>query len=262
MMKYQNMYITTHFVFVTLFAFLHIPGFTLIAQQPTGAKLIEKVNEIMNPVNSKGVMTQTILTTSGRKRTFEFEMYSANKGEKTLMRYIKPASVKGQAFLMLNHADDIWTYFPRTNRVRKLASHAKKQKVQGSDFTYEDMGSGDTWSEEFTATNQGSDKLDGHLCWKLQMDGIPEKEPPYQKMIIWVRQSDYYPLFIEYYEEKDHPSKSLVLNNIETIEGIPTAKKMTMRNHDNDTETIMTTVSVMYNWEPPTGFFSERNLKR
>jgi len=255
-MKRQNIYV--------LFLLLLFPGIDSVstAQQPTGEEIIQKVNDIMSPVNSKGVMTQTILTTSGRKRTFEFEMYSANKGEKTLMRYIKPASVKGQAFLMLNHADDIWTYFPRTNRVRKLASHAKKQKVQGSDFTYEDIGSGDTWTEKFTPTNLGSDRLEEELCWKLQLDGKPEEEPPYRRMILWVRQSDYLPIHISYYEEKDIPSKSLVMEDIEVIERIPTAKHMIMRNHINDTETVMTIISVTYDWEPPTGFFSERNLKR
>ena len=234
----------------------------LMAQQPTGEEIIKKVNEIMSPVNSKGVMTQTIITTTGKKRTFEFEMYSANKGEKTLMRYIKPVSVKGQAFLMLNHADDIWTFFPRTNRVRKLASHAKKQKVQGSDFTYEDIGSGDTWTEKFSSSNLGGDEQKKQMCWKLQLEGIEDEDPPYKKMIMWVRQSDFYPILIDYYEEKDTPSKSLVLDDIESIEGIPTAKIMTMQNHDNNTETKMTTLSVTYNWEPPAGFFSERNLKR
>ena len=42
---------------------------------------------------------------------------------------------------MLNDGDDIWTYFPRTRRVRKLASHAKKQKVPGSDFSFGDFSS-------------------------------------------------------------------------------------------------------------------------
>lgn len=238
------------------------PGFLLYGQIPTGAEIIEKVNDIMSPTNSKGVMTQTIVTTSGRKRTFEFEMYSANRGEKTLMRYIKPRSVKGQAFLMLNYADDIWSYFPRTNRVRKLASHAKKQKVKGSDFTYEDIGSGESWIEDFTTTNLGTDELTGDLCWKLQMDAIPEKDPSYQRMMLWVRQSDYYPLQVDYYENGDAPTKSLFLKDIQAVDGIPTAMQMTMHNHEDATETEMTTLSVTYQWVPPPGFFSERNLRR
>ena len=234
----------------------------LQAQQPTGEEIVERMTEIMNQTNSKGVMTQTIQTSSGQLRTFEIESYSANKGEKTLMRYRKPASVKGQAFLMLNNADDIWTYFPRTGRVRKLASHAKKQRVQGSDFTYEDMGGGDTWKEEFEPTNLGEVKHEGQSCWKLQLEGIPEKEPPYPRMIIIVRQEDYSPLQVDYYNDRGDVMKSLYLADIQEVDGVPTPMKMVMRNHEDGTETRMEMLSVTYDWQPPKGFFSERNLKK
>jgi len=246
---------------ICLGAFL-IPAVWLPAQVPTGPELLDRINEITNVTNARSVMTQTIRTSSGQLRTFEMESFSANKGEKTLMRYRKPASVKGQAFLMLNHADDIWTYFPRTKRVRKLASHAKKQSAQGSDFTYEDMGGGDTWKEEFEPTNLGEVELEGQSCWKLQLDGIPEKEPPYPRMVIIVRQEDYHPLQVDYYSDLEDVMKSLYMGDIQEVDGIPTAMKMTMRNHDKGTETKMEVLSMTYDWEPPKGFFSERNLKK
>jgi len=49
---------------------------------------------------------------------FYYDSYSKNKGEKNLLRYIEPKRAKGQAILMLNYADDIWMYFPRTKRIR------------------------------------------------------------------------------------------------------------------------------------------------
>ncbi|NHZ87007.1 MAG: outer membrane lipoprotein-sorting protein, partial [Planctomycetia bacterium] len=103
----------------------------IIAQRamPTGQEIVEKMSEIMTQENSKATITQTITTSSGKKRIFEFEMFTANEGEKTVMRYLKPSAARGQAFLMLNNADDIWTYFPRTKRIRKLASSSKNQKV-------------------------------------------------------------------------------------------------------------------------------------
>lgn len=234
----------------------------LQAQMPGGTEILEKMTSVWTVENSKGVMTQTIQTSSGQFRTFELESYSANEGERTLMRYLQPASIRGQAFLMLNNANDIWTYFPRTNRVRKLASHAKKQKVQGSDFTYEDMGSGDEWLEKFEATNLGPAVHVDQRVWKLQLDGISGQEPPYPKIMILVRQKDYFPLQVDYYDESSELLKSLYLENIREIEGIPTAMVMTMRNHQDATETMMEMLSVTYQWEPPTGFFSERNLKK
>jgi hypothetical protein len=239
-------------------------SYVIIAQQatPTGQELVEKMSEIMTQENSTAIMTQTITTSSGQQRTFEFEMFTANEGEKTLMRYLKPSAARGQAFLMLNNADDIWTYFPRTKRVRKLSSSSKNQKVQGSDFSFEDMGSGDSWKEEYVSTNLGSEKYNNMDCWKLESIGIPEQNPSYPKMEVLMRKVDYYPIKIDYFDENDYAEKTLLLSDIKDIEGIPTAMKMTMKNHLEGTETTMQTISTTYSWEPPDNFFSERELKK
>ncbi len=92
-------------------------------------------------------MTQTIQTTSGNTRTFEYDSYMGMNGENSLMIYKKPSRVRGNSILMTDNSNNIWSYNQRTRRVRKLASHAKKQKFEGSDFTYEDMGSGDSWKK-------------------------------------------------------------------------------------------------------------------
>ena len=243
---------------------IFVTATVIIAQQemPTGAELVKKMSEIMTQENSTAIMTQTITTSSGQQRTFEFEMFTANEGEKTLMRYLKPSAARGQAFLMLNNADDIWTYFPRTKRVRKLSSSSKNQKVQGSDFSFEDMGSGDSWKEEYVSTNLGSEKYDDTDCWKLESIGIPKQNPSYPKMVVLMRKADFYPIKIDYFEDNDYVEKTLFMDNINNIEGVPTAMKMTMKNHSEGTETTMQTLLITYEWEPPDNFFTERELKK
>ena len=244
-------------VLVILGAFI-----TLQAQENIGLTVIKAVTEIMSPENIKSKGTQTITTSSGKTRTFEFDSYAGNKGESTLTRYTKPFAIRGQAFLTLNNADDIWTYFPRTKRVRKLASHAKKQKVQGSDFTYEDMGGGDVFLTKFKPTYMGDEEKNGELCWKVELVGIESEDPPYPKIMLWARKSDYAPVYVDYYNEKDYNTKSLSLTDIQDVEGIPTAMKMEMVDHKERSSTIMETLEVTYKWEPPKDFFSERNLKK
>ncbi len=236
----------------------------VIAQEaiPTGQELVKKMSEIMTQENSTAIMTQTITTSSGKQRTFEFEMFTTGEGEKTLMRYLKPSAARGQAFLMLNNADDIWTYFPRTKRVRKLSSSSKNQKVQGSDFSFEDMGSGDSWKKEYVSENLGTEKFDGTDCWKLQSIGIPEQDPSYPKMEVYMRKTDFYPIKINYFDESDFIEKTLLMSEIKEIEGVPTAMQMTMENHLEGTETTMQTLSTTYSWEPPVNFFTERELKK
>ena len=124
------------------------------------------------------------------------------------------------------------------------------------------MGGGETWKEEYEPINLGAEDLEGESCWKLQLDGIPDKEPSYPRIVIWVRQADYSPLQMDYYGEDGDVMKSLYLEDIQEVDGIPTAMKMVMRSHEDGTETRMEMLSVAYDWEPPAGFFSERNLKQ
>ncbi len=133
------------------------------SQELSGEDIIKKVNEIFNPETNYGKSQMTIVTSSGKKRTFISESWSKNKGEKNLVRYLEPKRIKGQAILMLNNADDIWSYFPRTQRVRKLATHAKKQKMQGSDFSYEDMEMWD-YKVDFESKILGNEKIKSIAC--------------------------------------------------------------------------------------------------
>jgi len=231
-------------------------------QEQLAVTIIRAVTDLMSPENMKSTGTQTITTSSGKTRTFEFESYMGGKGQSSLTRYTKPAAIRGQAFLPLNNADDIWTYFPRTKSVRKLASHAKKQKVQCSDFTYEDMGGGDVFLTKFTPKYLGDETKNEEICWKIELLGIPDQDSPYPKIIMWARKADYSPVYLDYYNEKGFNTKSLNLSDIRNIEGIPTAMKMIMMDHKKRSSTIMETLEVTYKWVPPKGFFSERNLKK
>jgi len=242
---------------------LFLVAFSFVfGQTPTAAEIIDQVTTIMSPENSYSKGSQTIITSSGKERVFEFDSWSAEKGKSVLTRYTKPATIRGQAFLMLNNADDIWSYFPRTKRVRKLASHAKKQKMQGSDFTYEDMGGGDSFLTKFKSTLLGEENKDGQLCWKVELLGIPDQDPPYPKIVLWARKSDYYPIALDYYDEHGYNTKSLILSNIKMIENYPTAMSMVMTDNKERSSTTMETLEITYKWTPPPGFFSERNLKK
>ncbi len=237
----------------------HILSF---GQTPTGQAVIDSMTAVMSPENSSGLIKQINHYEDGKIRTFQLEIYSSGKGDKMLMRYIKPSSVKGQTFLLLNNGDDIWMYFPRTRRVRKMASHAKKMKVQGGDFSFDDFSSEDTWKKDYSTLNIGSDELNGNSCWKLKATAHKDADVDYPTVVLYVRKDNYYPVQIEYMNEKEVPEKTLTLTDIQEIDGYPTAMYIIMKNHLTNTKTIMETFSVSYKWIPPKGFFSERNLKK
>ncbi|MFH1853593.1 MAG: outer membrane lipoprotein-sorting protein [Candidatus Neomarinimicrobiota bacterium] len=236
----------------------------LFGQELTGPEIIRKVNDLFNPQTSYGVSKMTIVTTGGDTRTLVSESWSKGAGEKTLVRYLEPARVKGQAVLMLNNADDIWAYFPRTGRVRKLASHAKKQKMQGSDFSYEDMGGGDAFIDEYLARRLEDEKIDAQNCYTVELTRKPDSDQTYSRLILRVVKENFVPIAIDYYSENDPTlnEKQLVQSDIREIDGLPTAFKIVMYNKLDNTSTMMEMLEVQYNLELDDEMFTERNLKK
>jgi len=230
----------------------------------TADTIIQKVTRVMNPAQSKAKMKMTIMTTSRKTRTFVYQAYSKNHGEKTLMKYLEPKRVKGQAILMLNNADDIWVYFPRTRRVRKLATHAKKQKMEGSDFSYEDMGAGNAFIDEFESQLLGEKKREGKLCYKLELKRKPKSSSGYSRLVMWVDKEDFIPLVIDYYQDDDSTllEKQLVLSDIEVIDNIPTPMQMVMFNKLDRTRTDMEFLEVTYKVDLGDDLFTERGMKK
>jgi outer membrane lipoprotein-sorting protein len=230
----------------------------------TGDEIVRKVNETFNQESGFAKARMTIVTTSGSLRTFVYESWSKNKGEKNLVRYLEPGRVKGQATLMLNHADDIWMFFPRTQRVRKLASHAKKQKMQGSDFSYEDMGSGDAFVEDYTAQRLEDEEKEGQDCFKLDLRRKPDSDTAYSRLELWVLKDNFVPLIIDYYENNDPERllKSLVQSDIREVDGVPTAFKVVMFNRNDGTKTEIELLEARYNLPLEDSMFTERALKK
>ncbi len=231
------------------------------SQTSPAEQLLDDVLDIMNPEFSQGIMVQTIVTTKGDTRELEYDVYTGFSGEMSIMRYRNPSRLKNNAILTTDFSDNIWNYNHRTKRVRKLASHAKKQKFEGSDFTYEDMGTGDVWKTNYEPLIGERKNISSTPCTALILSAVSD-DVSYSEMIIWVRDEDHFPLKIDYFDDKGNHQKSLLLDDIREVEGILTAFTMIMENHLDQTQTSMVYKEVTYNVKYEREFFSERNLKK
>lgn len=233
-------------------------------QELNGEDIIQRVNELFNNQTSYTKSKMTIVTSSGENRTFIQESWSKDRGEKILVRYLEPRRVKDQAVLMLNHADDIWMFFPRTQRVRKLATHAKKQKMQGSDFSYEDMGSGDAFINDFTSRRLEDEEKGGKECYKAELIRKAESDSSYSRLVMWVIKENFLPIVIDYYAENDPGclEKTMMASGFKVIDGIPTAMKVVMLNKNDNTQTEMELLEVKYDISLGDDMFTERSLKK
>lgn len=247
---------------ILTFLWMTVLGSSLIAGELTGPEIIHKVSDQMNQETCQAVLKLTIVTTSGKEREFIYESYSADKGEKNVVKYTAPVRVKGQANLLLNNADDIWSYDPRTDRVRKLATHAKKQKMQGSDFTYEDFGSGNSFITDFDTERLNDEKIEGYDCHKIVLKKNDTGSSKYAKLVMWVIKENFVPVVIDYYD-KDDPDiceKRLIQSDIKKIDGIPTPMKMLMHNNLDDSDTKSVIVECKYNVKIDKSRFTQRGF--
>lgn len=251
-------------IFIQMIILILLFSQSAFAADLTADQIVEKVNDVMMVDQMKAKIKMTIITTSDQERTFVYTFFSKNGSEKTLIRYLEPRRVKDQATLMLNNADDIWSYFPRTKRVRKLATHAKRQKMQGSDFSYEDMGSGDTFIKDYHSQRLEDEEKDGFDCYKLELTRKKGSDAGYSRLIVWARKNDFLPVVIDYYDDEnpDLLSKELVQSNFKTIQNQPTAMNWIMYDKQDDTYTKMELLEVDYDVNLDDDMFTERALKK
>ncbi len=241
-----------------IFLFLILTTITT-AQKLSTTEIVKKIDDTERVISSKSNMKQTVTTSGDEIRTMEVLAYTKNKNEKQLMIYLAPNRVKGDKILMLNEGDEIWFYTPKTDRVRHLASHARKQKVQGSDFSYEDLAGGSI-EEDYTYKLLGEEEVNGRDAYKLEL--IPKPSgPSYKKLFLWADKERFITLKIDYYEEEGL-SKTLITSDIEIINNHWYAKTMTMKNILEGGKTVMSTDEIEFDINVDDELFTTQSLKR
>ncbi len=230
----------------------------------TAEEIIKEMSVRLNPQTSKAKVKMTIMTTTQKKRIFIYKLFSKDHGEKSLLKYISPSRIKGQTILMLNDARDIWVYFPRTKRIRKLASHARRQKLKGSDFSYEDLGASNAFVDEYNAVRKDDEKKEGRQCYKLELTRKVKSSAGYSRLMLWVDKEYLIPLVIDYYQDENPGilEKELILSNIKLIDGIYTPMKFVMYNKLDNTKTVMEFTEVSYNLKISDDLFTELGMQK
>ncbi len=227
--------------------------------QETGAGWIERIENVERVDHSYSVIRQTITTSTGAERTFTIRSWSAQGGDVGLMAYVEPARVAGDKILQLNGGDDIWYYMKRRDLTRHFAGHTRRQSAQGSDFSYEDMASGD-FSEDYTAEIMGYERLEGVECVKLKCTPTPDG-PSYDYIILWAGVEDALTRQIEYYSEGVH-LKTLYISDFQEIEGRTVAMRFEMVSHVKNSRTLMEMTEITFAQEPDPSMFTMAALAR
>lgn len=241
------------------YGFILSSAAAVFAQELTLQQIIQKIDSTENIGSSVAVIRQTIITSGGQQRTLEMKAYRKNHNEKQLLVYTAPRRVAGDKILMLNNGDDIWFYTPRTDRARHLASHARRQRVQGSDFAYEDLAAGKI-ETDYTYRLLGEENLQGSRCYQIEL--VPKPGGPhYSKLVLWAEKEKFITRRIDYYEE-ERVVKRLHCEDLRQIDGHWTAMRLVMENLLEGGKTTMELFDVQYDVALEDALFTTRALKK
>ena len=254
-----------------LFAGLVIFLFSSIiayAGQLTGDEILEKIKG-KAAVTRSGKATVNLITENkkGQRRENKVKVYRkvTEKIEKQLIEYLEPADVEGTKFLSISEKgkeDLMYLYLPFLGRERRIAAQEKEKKFMGTDFTYEEIGSSESYHEKYTGERLNDENFENYPCYVLKLSP-KEKNSKYSYLKMWVWKQEFIPLKIEFYRKDGKLEKVLTEYDLKKEKGekdyIP--YKIVMANQIKGTKTIVEILQTKKE-EVSDDYFTLRYLRR
>lgn len=252
-------------------AILHLLGAAWIAATaPAGraatgeaalsaVEIVQRIDAVERVASSRASVRQTITTAGGEQRVLEMEAYSRDHNDRQLLVYTAPQRVAGDRILMLDEGDEIWFYTPRTDRVRHLASHARRRRVQGSDFAYEDLAGGSI-EKDYAVRLLGEEMAGEAACYRLEL--VPnEGGPSYARLELWADRQLFLTRRIDYYDAEGL-LKQLTTSRVQQVDGHWYPMRLEMANRRDGGTTVMETVEAHFDEALDEGLFTTRALRQ
>ena len=230
------------------------PAFAL-----TGRKIMEKSDELAEPDTAMSKMIMRIHK-GGRMEekafTLMMKQYDADK-DKALLEFIRPTKIKLLTHSHGGREDDQWLRLS-SGRIKRVAASSKGKPFVNSHFYYEDLTSVNI--DDYKYKSLGEGQAVETACYKVE--GI-KKDPDtrvYEKLVFYVRQSDYFISRIDFYMD-GQLHKYLENYDVKKINSILTPHRATMYRADGKGKTELFLGGVKYNVEIPDIRFKKEALR-
>jgi len=179
------------------------------AQQPSGEEILGRIDRNMASKN-RVFTSRMIIHGSRMTRTLESKTWSEGEN-RSYTEYLSPARDAGTKMLRLD--DQLWIFSPSSDRTIQLSGHMLKQSMMGSDLSYEDMMNNEEFTKKYDAVVSGSEMVDGHDCWVIEMHARVE-DVDYELRKEWVEKQHYIPMKEELYAKSGKLLKRTELSDI------------------------------------------------
>ncbi|MCA9516990.1 MAG: outer membrane lipoprotein-sorting protein [Myxococcales bacterium] len=230
------------------------PSFAELKAQGAQAVLAESDRLTNHYPTQQWKLKMVVKAPGTEERTLELRMWQKDQ-QKRLVRFDAPGPVKGLS--MLSEGKDVmYVYSPQTDNVRRVAAHAQKQTLLGSNMTYSDMSSldlADQYDAAFAEEEAG-------FQW-LTLTAKKGAEPAWDKLRVRVDEKTKMADTIEYFED-GKVARVQTRTDFGMLDGIPTYRKVTMKTLSDKVETSIIIVEQKIGAPLDDGMFKKKALVR
>ena len=238
---------------------LFLPALTM-AQDLTAKEIMrEAEDQWQGEESSISRMTMKIIRPTW-ERTIQMKNWIKGR-QYALTLVTAPANEKGQTFL--KRGNDMWHWMPSIGRLIKLPPSMMSEGWMGSDYTNDDILKESSIVVDYNHSIIGEEKIDGHLCYKIQL--IPKEDAAvvWGKVIKWITKEHFLQLKSEYYDEDGELIRTELGSDIQTMDGRKIPVKIEVIPEDEEGQkTVIVMDEIKFNRDIPDGFFSQQNMKR
>jgi len=226
----------------------------LPADDTVARSIVEKADLVRFPPDGFEV-TVAITTTTDDGSTEARKYKVLSKGnENTVVLATEPASERGQIMLMKGR--DLWLFLPTVSQpVRLSLAHRLTGQVANGDLARANF-LGD-YKPKLLRTEQ----VDGEAMYVLELNAV-DRGVTYNRVVYWVRQSNYRPTKAEFYSLSDRLLKTCLYRNYEKMAGQTRPTRLVMQDALRKGEESILEYSDMRLRELPDKVFTKDYLKR
>ena len=229
-----------------------------VQAQPSAHEIIERTEQVLWGRTLQAQLTMTVRTPRW-ERTLKLQALM-DRPSRSFIRILSPAKEAGIASLRIG--SEMWNYLPAVERTFKIPPSMMLQPWMGSDFTNDDLVKESSMVDDYTHRLIGTETADAP-AYVVEAIPKPDAAVVWGRVVFHVRQSDFLPLRVEFYDERGAVVRVLTYSDIKPMGGrtIPTRWEMRPVAKPGNVTTI---VLERATFNEPIGaeVFTQRNLTK
>ena len=247
-------------IIILIMVFVFSASFS--GQEPAALTPEDILSRVHQNLSSSTLYTETEMRiTIGHKiLTKTFISYSEGP-EKSFIEFLGPQRDRGTKILKIGKVLKI--YFPSAGRIQRYSQHMLKQRLMGSDFSYEDITErSKELNKAYTARLLNEEEFQGVPCFVVYLES-KNPQSNYYTQKIWVDKEKFIGRKVDFYARSGKLLKVLTADEVRLIQGRFYPVKFTMQDKlRSNTKTEIILKEIRFDAPIPEDTFTERNLLR